>query len=51
MNDAAGVREYLMDLQERICARLESIDSSAVFLRDEMAREGGGVSEARHTVG
>ena len=44
MNDAAGVREYLMDLQERICAQLESIDGSAAFLRDELARAGGGVS-------
>ncbi|MCS5635619.1 MAG: oxygen-dependent coproporphyrinogen oxidase [Myxococcota bacterium] len=44
MSDAAAVRDYLMDLQERICARMESIDGSANFRRDEMTREGGGLS-------
>ena len=44
MNAAARVREYLMALQERLAAWLESIDGSATFRRDEIQREGGGLS-------
>ncbi len=44
MGDAERVRDYLMDLQDRICESLESIDGGARFRRDELPREGGGVS-------
>ncbi len=38
---------YLMDLQDRICEALESADGTALFRRDELPREGGGVSRPR----
>lgn len=41
------VVDHLMDLQDRICAALESADGSARFRRDELPREGGGVSRPR----
>ncbi len=44
MSHVTGVREYLMDLQNRICSSLEAIDGEARFQRSEMPREGGGVS-------
>ncbi len=44
MTQVSAVREYLMDLQERVCSVLEAIDGDQRFRRDEMAREGGGVS-------
>ena len=40
------IRDELMDLQERICAALESEDGTAKFKRDEFQRESGGVSRA-----
>jgi len=42
-----SVKSYLMDLQDRICAGLEAADGEATFLRDEIPREGGGVSRPR----
>ena len=33
------VRDYLLDLQDRICAGLEMEDGSAVFLNDDWSRE------------
>jgi coproporphyrinogen III oxidase len=36
-----------MDLQERVCRALEEIDAGAQFQRDELPREGGGVSRPR----
>jgi coproporphyrinogen III oxidase len=47
MPDVEPVRDYLMDLQERICAALEQIDGEAVFSREELPRPGGGVSRPR----
>ncbi len=42
--DTRGVRDYLVDLQTRIVARLEAIDGST-FARDAWTREvGGGIS-------
>jgi len=41
------VTAYLMDLQDRICAALEAADGGARFRRDELPREGGGVSRPR----
>jgi len=38
---------YLQDLQDRICAALETSDGGARFRRDELPREGGGVSRPR----
>ncbi len=42
-----AVAAYLMDLQNRICAGLEGADGEAHFHRDELPREGGGVSRPR----
>lgn len=41
--DTRAVKEYLIDLQERICQRLEAVDGQASFIRDSWDRpEGGG---------
>lgn len=41
--DINAVKTYLVDLQERICARLEAVEDGAVFARDAWDRpEGGG---------
>jgi coproporphyrinogen III oxidase len=41
--DINAVKTYLLDLQERICARLEAVEDGAVFARDAWDRpEGGG---------
>ena len=51
--DSGAVKSYLLDLQARICQRLEALDGDARFLRDAWARpEGGGgisrvISEGR----
>ncbi|MDE0883900.1 MAG: oxygen-dependent coproporphyrinogen oxidase [Myxococcota bacterium] len=47
MRQVERVRDYLMDLQERVCRALEEIDAGAQFQRDELPREGGGVSRPR----
>ncbi|HIG02190.1 MAG TPA: oxygen-dependent coproporphyrinogen oxidase [Myxococcales bacterium] len=44
MSDIRPVRAYMMDLQDRICASLESIDGEGRFQRDEIPRPGGGLS-------
>ena len=44
MSDIRPVRAYLMDLQDRICASVESIDGEGRFQRDEIPRPGGGLS-------
>lgn len=41
------VRKYLMDLQERICQALEEVDGEGKFRRDEIPREGHGLSRPR----
>ncbi|SFL94003.1 oxygen-dependent coproporphyrinogen oxidase [Marinobacter zhejiangensis] len=41
--DVAAVRQYLLDLQQRICTRLSEIDGQATFATDAWDRpEGGG---------
>lgn len=44
---SAAMRAYLLDLQERICAALEAEDASARFVREDLARPGGGLSRPR----
>jgi len=41
------IRDYLTDLQDRICAELEAEDGEARFSRSEIERPGGGVSRPR----
>lgn len=45
--DVQPVRDYLMSLQDEICAAFEEADGSAVFQRDELAGERGGLSRPR----
>ncbi len=40
-------RAYLTDLQDRICAGIETVDGEAEFRRDVIPRPGGGVSRPR----
>jgi coproporphyrinogen III oxidase len=42
--DLAAVHAFLLDLQGRICAELESLDGEARFRRETFERPGGGVS-------
>lgn len=45
--DIEPVAAYLKGLQDRICSGLEAADGTATFRRDELQREGGGVSRPR----
>jgi coproporphyrinogen III oxidase len=45
--DSNAVLTYLRDLQERICASLETIDGRAQFRRDQWQRAEGGGGESR----
>ena len=45
--DLQAVRQYLEDLQDRICDALEREDGGARFDRREIEREGGGLSRPR----
>lgn len=45
--DVAAVKAYLMDLQERICAALETADGGARFSADSWERPGGGGGRSR----
>jgi coproporphyrinogen III oxidase len=45
--DVGAIREYLEDLQGRICDELESLDGGQRFRREEIPRPGGGVSRPR----
>jgi coproporphyrinogen III oxidase len=47
MSNIADVKEYLLSLQNRICAELEQIDGGARFARDAWDRPGGGGGESR----
>ena len=47
MSNIADVKEYLLALQNRICAELEQIDGSARFAKDAWDRPGGGGGESR----
>jgi len=41
------VKEYLQDLQDRLCTELEQLDGGATFLRDPWQRPAGGGGESR----
>lgn len=45
--DAEAVRQYLLDLQDRICSALEGEDGRAVFEEDAWERPGGGGGRTR----
>ncbi|MGH8120134.1 MAG: oxygen-dependent coproporphyrinogen oxidase [Gammaproteobacteria bacterium] len=45
--DIAGVRAYLLELQERITSALRSLDGNAVFVEDEWQGEEGGGGRSR----
>ncbi len=45
--DVAPVRDFLMSLQDEICATFERADGKATFQRDEFAGERGGISRPR----
>jgi coproporphyrinogen III oxidase len=44
---AALVKDYLVDLQDRICAGLAALDGAAGFAQDEWQRPGGGGGRSR----
>ena len=45
--DFARVREYLTDLQDRICAAIETADGGARFVEDRWTRSEGGGGRTR----
>lgn len=45
--DILAVRDYFMDLQDRICAGLAAEDGSAEFSREELPGPGGGLARPR----
>jgi coproporphyrinogen III oxidase len=45
--DLAAVRNHFLDLQDRICARLEAVDGQARFREDAWQRDGGGGGRSR----
>ncbi|MEJ6657009.1 MAG: oxygen-dependent coproporphyrinogen oxidase [Pseudomonas sp.] len=45
--DVAAVKDYLMNLQDRICAALEQADGAARFSEDSWSRPGGGGGRSR----
>ncbi|HTN34482.1 MAG TPA: oxygen-dependent coproporphyrinogen oxidase [Marinobacter sp.] len=45
--DSNAVRNYLMNLQETICSRLEAVDGKAKFIRDSWDRPDGGGGTTR----
>jgi coproporphyrinogen III oxidase len=45
--DPRAVKDYLLDLQDRICNRLETLDGSARFREDVWERPGGGGGRTR----
>jgi coproporphyrinogen III oxidase len=47
MIDTDAVKDYLLSLQNRIVAELESIDGKGSFRRDAWQRDGGGGGESR----
>ena len=46
-DECNALREFLLGLQDRICAGLEGVDGSARFREDRHEREGGGLSSPR----
>ena len=51
MSDIDSVKDYLVALQNRICAELELLDGKAEFLRDAWERPDGGGGESRVLAG
>lgn len=49
--DVAQVRQYFIDLQEAICARLETFEPSARFIREDIPGPGGALSRPRVIAG
>jgi len=47
MTDICAVKQYLMGLQDSICAGLEAVDGAAEFITDEWQREQGGGGRSR----
>ncbi|MBL4781044.1 MAG: oxygen-dependent coproporphyrinogen oxidase [Porticoccaceae bacterium] len=47
MVDSSAVKEYLLDLQERICQQLQALEPSTQFREDAWEREGGGGGRTR----
>ena len=47
MSNIDEVKEYLLGLQNRICAELEQLDGGAAFTRDGWERAAGGGGESR----
>ena len=47
MSNIDDVKTYLQNLQNRICAELETLDGKATFARDAWERPGGGGGESR----
>jgi coproporphyrinogen III oxidase len=45
--DRAAVRQYLLGLQERICAAIEAVDGREKFQEETWEREGGGGGRSR----
>ena len=45
--DIAAVKDYLMSLQDRICAALEQADGRSRFVEDDWQRPGGGGGRSR----
>ncbi len=41
------VKDYLLDLQERICTKLEQADGQGKFIQDEWQRAAGGGGRTR----
>ena len=47
MIDKASVKNYLLDLQQRICDELQALEPSATFIEDQWQREEGGGGRSR----
>jgi len=47
MVDSSAVKQYLLDLQDRICQQLQDLEPTAKFREDAWDREGGGGGRTR----
>ena len=47
MIDKASVKNYLLELQQRICDELQALEPSATFIEDQWQREEGGGGRSR----
>ncbi|MDH5591571.1 MAG: coproporphyrinogen III oxidase, partial [Gammaproteobacteria bacterium] len=48
--DIHAVKQYLLDLQDHICQKIEATDSKATFIEDNWQREGSGGGGGRTRV-